>query len=104
MDNDTNGLLTYVALVAIASVAANSCLRRFWLAFGIVVAGCSVLNIIHEVVTHDFRIRPSDAVFWLPMLMAYGVIVATPIVLLTGLPFHFCRRRAESKMPPKLGR
>lgn len=93
VDGDTHGLLIYAALVAIASFIAHLCVRRIWLTCGVDAVGCSVLNLAHEVVTHDFHIRPSDLAYWLPMIFYYGAAVAFPITVLSGLPLHFYRRR-----------
>jgi len=92
MDSDINGLLIYMALVVVASVFAHLCIRRFWLTCGAITVGCSVLNLAHEIVMHDFHIRPSDAAFWLPMLFVFGAAYAFPIALIIGLPFHLYRR------------
>ncbi len=83
----------YAALVAIASFIAYLCVRRFWLIFGVVAVGCSVLNLAHKLVKHDSHIRPADLAYWLPMIFCYGAAVAFPITVLCGLPLHFYRRR-----------
>jgi len=92
MDSNTDDLLTYVALVVVASVVAHLCIRRFWIACAVITIGYSVLNLAHEIVMHDFHIRPSDVAFWLPMIFVFGAAYALPVALLVGLPFHFCRR------------
>jgi hypothetical protein len=72
MNTDTNGTLIYVVLVAIAAVIAHSLVRRFWLSCGAVAVVCSLVNLGHEVVVHDFQIRPVDALYWLPMDFVYA--------------------------------
>jgi hypothetical protein len=96
MSTDTNGLLVYLALVITFSIIAHSFGRRFWANCAALAVVCSVINIGYEVVTHDFRIRPSDAVFWLPMLFVYGAAIALPVALLIGLPFVGFRRRRKT--------
>ena len=96
MNTDTNGFLIYVALVVVAAVIAHALIGRFWLTTGILAVGCSILNIAHEIVTHDFHVRPSDVAIWLPMLFVYGAVVAFPIASVVGLPFYFHRRSRNS--------
>ena len=95
MNSDTTGFLIYVALAVVASLIAHIFVRRFWVTCAVVAVGCSLLNIAHELVTHDFHIRPSDVAFWLPTLLAYGVAISFPIAFLTGLPFYFYKRRRK---------
>jgi hypothetical protein len=96
MSTNANGLLIYMALVVTLSLIAHTYARRFWLTCGTLALVCSVINIGHEVVTHGFRIRPSDVALWLPMLFIYGAVVAFPIALLIGGPFAFARGRRKT--------
>ena len=87
-----NDFLEFAPWVAIAAVIAHGFIRQFWIACSVAAFGCSLLNVAVEIVQHDFRIRPSDVGFWLPMLVVYGTALATPVVFLVGLPFFLCRQ------------
>ena len=93
MNSDIQGFLICVLAVAALSVAAHIFIRKFWITCLALGFGCSILNIAHEAVRHDFNIRPSDLAFWIPMEFMYRALMAFPIALLLGLPFHLIRRR-----------
>jgi hypothetical protein len=93
MNTDSNGFLLYAAVVAVTALIAHSCIRRFWMICVVIATSCAVLNILHEGMRHGFHIRPSDAVFWIPMLLVFGFAIAFPIAFVIGLPFHLYRRR-----------
>jgi hypothetical protein len=96
MDTSPSDSLIYVALVAVLAVIAHSCIRRYWVTCLLVALTSSGLNIAHEIITHDFHVRTSDVLFWLPMLFGYGAAFAFPITLLIGLPFYFYRRSRKA--------
>ena len=93
MNSDIQGFLIYALAVAALSVAAHVFIRKFWITCVALAFGCSILKIAHEAVGHDFNIRPSDLAFWIPVEFVYGVLMAFPVALLVGLPFHLIRRR-----------
>jgi hypothetical protein len=96
MSSDTHDLLLYLCWGMPVFAIAHFFIRRFWLTCSTVAVGCSVLNIGHENVVHEFCVRPCDVAFWLPMLFVYGIAVAFPVALVVGLPFHFIRRRRKT--------
>ncbi|HTH48248.1 MAG TPA: hypothetical protein VMB21_12115, partial [Candidatus Limnocylindria bacterium] len=61
--------------------------RRHWLGILVSATLSSLVNIAHEMIAHEFTDRPSDAFFWLPMLIVIGIVAALPAAAMTGLPF-----------------
>ena len=92
MNLQWNDFVEFAPWVAIAAVIAHGFIRQFWIACGVAAIGCSLLNMAVEIAKHDFRIRPSDVAFWLPMEFACGAAMAAPVAFLVGLPFFLYRR------------
>ena len=88
--------LLFSAVAGVVAALTHWFVRRYWLAVLVSAPVCSLVNIAHEVVTHDFAVRPSDAFFWLPMLFLEGIIVALPAVAIVGIPFYVIRRRRQT--------
>ena len=88
--------LLFSALAAVVALAAHWFIRHHWLAALVSAVVSSLANIADEMVRHDFAVRPSDAVFWLPMLLIEGIVVAFPAVVMVGLPFYVIRRRRQT--------
>src|SRR5882672_7499319 len=61
MSFDPQELLLYALLVAGTALIAHSFTRDFMRSSAFVAIGCSLINVGHEIVRHDFHIRPSDA-------------------------------------------
>jgi hypothetical protein len=88
--------LIFSAVAAVLAAVAHFFVRRYWLALLVSAPASSLVNIAHELYTHDFRVRPSDALFWLPMLFVEGIIVALPAVAIVGISFYVIRRRKQA--------
>ena len=88
--------LLFGAVAVGIGIATHSFVRRYWLAVLLSAFVSSLANIAHEVFTQDFAVRPSDVVFWLPMLLVEGMVVALPFVTLIGVPFYGLRRRRKA--------
>ena len=88
--------LLFSALAVVVALATHWFIRRHWLAALVSAVVSSLANVAYELVRHDFAVRPSDAVFWLPMLLVEGIVVAFPAVVMVGLPFYVIRRRRQS--------
>jgi len=96
MSFDPQELLLYALLVAGTALIAHSFTRDFMRSSAFVAIGCSLINVGHEIVRHDFHIRPSDAAFWLPALYLWGLGAAFPVAVVVSLPFHaFWRRKSK---------
>ena len=88
--------LMFSVIAAAVAFVAHWFIRRYWLALLLSALASSLINIGHELFIHDFAVRPSDAVFWLPMLLVIGMVVALPVVAIIGIPFYVIRRRRHS--------
>jgi hypothetical protein len=88
--------LLFSTAAVVVAVVTHWFVQRFWWAVLVSALVSSLVNIAHELVAHDFAVRPSDAVLWLPMLLVEGMIVALPVVAVIGVPFYVVRRRRHS--------
>jgi hypothetical protein len=88
--------LLFSAIASAVAIVAHWFVRGYWLAVLLSAVASSLINIGHELFTHDFAVRPSDAVFWLPMLLVMGIVFALPVVAIIGIPFYVIRRRRQS--------
>ena len=87
--------LMFTAVASAVAVVTHWFVRRYWLAVLLSALASSLTNIGHEVFTHDFAVRPSDAVLWLPLLLVMGIVVALPVVAIIGVPFYVIRRKRQ---------
>jgi len=90
--------LIFSAVASGIALVMHWFVRRYWLAVLLSALGASFINIGHELVKHDFAVRPSDAAFWVPMLLVMGIVVALPVAAIIGIPFYVIRRRSQSNV------
>ena len=92
--------LVFIGVAALMAGVVHFFVRRYWGAVFISAPAVSLLNIVHELFRHDFRVRPADVAFWIPMLFIEGIVVAWPVVAIVGIPFYVVRRRRQTKGGP----
>jgi hypothetical protein len=87
-------ILIFASVMGLVSIVLHARLRTFLRACVWSAAIGGVINLLHELASNEFQIRPSDAVFWLPQLFLIGGALSFAIAGITGLPFSICRRRS----------
>ena len=50
---------------------------------------CALANLLHEFLVNSSSIRPSDLVFWIPMLLIMSLVVLVPFSFLLAYLFSF---------------
>jgi hypothetical protein len=89
-------VFVFFGLTLALSIAAHWFVRGYSLAVLISITAASLANIAHEAYFHDFQVRPADVVFWIPMELFQGLLLALPIAALVGIPFFVVRRIKQS--------
>lgn len=89
--------LLFSAAASTVAVVVHWLARRYWLAVFMSASIASLLNIVHEWYTKELTIRPSDLALWIPMLFVEGILIASPAVVLVGVPFYVSRRSRQTR-------
>ncbi|MDC0936727.1 hypothetical protein OAS39_10610 [Pirellulales bacterium] len=84
------GVGQYLCFAAVVSLVMHIGVRQYIIACVAIVVVSSLANMLHEAWLVDFDVN----IGWAPFMFVAGVLLASPIACIVGLPFVYLRRSA----------